>query len=66
MASSRVAVGGLDPGLVDLELEGVEHDLVDRLGDVDVDGRPAGEGGRVEVGGQLELVAGRHDGRGRR
>jgi hypothetical protein len=54
--------GAVDhPRLVDLQLEGVEHDLVDRSVDVDVDGDGAAEGGVVEVGRQLQFVARRGD-----
>ena len=66
-SSSRVTVAGsrstaaLDPGLVDLELDGVEHHLAGGLGDVDVDVDRALEGGRLEVGREGEGVAPRED-----
>jgi hypothetical protein len=56
------AVGLLDPGLVDLELDAVEHDLADRLGHLELDGLPPGEGERSEVGFEGDGVPGGHDG----
>ena len=51
----------------DVELDGVEHDSVDRLDDVDVDRRPSPVERRgVEIGLELDVVAARDGVRGRR
>lgn len=58
VAASRAFV---DPGTVDVELHGVEHDAPGALEDLHGDVGHAGEGRLVEVRGQLEVIAPRHD-----
>ena len=68
MASSSVTVASSrspsdhDPGFVDLQLDGVEHDLGGGRIDVDLDVDRAVEGGRLEVGGERQLVPPGQDG----
>ena len=57
----RSATRGLDPRFVDVEVVGVEHDLVDRFDHFHRDALLAGERCRIEVGLDRELVARRHD-----
>ena len=55
------AVGSSDPRLVDIQIERVEHHLVDGAVHVDGDRRGTGEGGAVEVGRELQDVLRRGD-----
>jgi hypothetical protein len=59
-----LSAAGVEHCPVDLELGGVEDDLLDRLGDLDIDALVAGERERFEIGLQTEPVPGGHDGAG--
>ena len=60
----RVPLASIDPGLVDLELDGVEDQLGDRVDDVDRRRDGAAERAGVEVGLEHQVVAARDDGSG--
>ena len=50
-------VAAVDAGLEDVQLSGVEHELVDGFEDVHGDLHAPIERGRIEVRGELEVVA---------
>ncbi len=50
-----------EPAGTDLEVERIQHDLVDRLLDIEHDGLAPGEGRSLQVGLQDEVVPARYD-----
>ena len=57
LVEAVAGVAAVDGDLEHVELDGVEHQLVDRLGQFDLDRHPTLEGRRVEIWRQLHVVA---------